>query len=40
MLLTETFDAQAENEPDIQRQGWHAILDRFARHVEAGAGMR
>jgi len=33
--VRETFDAEAENPPEQQRQGWQAILDRFARHVEA-----
>lgn len=32
--VRETFDAETENEPELQRQGWQAILDRFARHVE------
>lgn len=35
--VKETFDAETENPPDMQRQGWQAILDRFARHVEASA---
>lgn len=35
VLVTETFDAESENEPEVQRQGWQAILDKFARHVEA-----
>lgn len=35
VVVKETFDAEAENPPDMQRQGWQAILDRFARHVEA-----
>jgi uncharacterized protein YndB with AHSA1/START domain len=35
ILVRETFEAESENEPEIQRQGWQAILDRFARHVEA-----
>lgn len=34
-LVRETFDAESENDPDFQRQGWQAILDNFARHVEA-----
>jgi uncharacterized protein YndB with AHSA1/START domain len=33
--VVETFDAENENSPEMQRQGWQAILDRFARHVEA-----
>ncbi len=38
VLVRETFEAESENEPEVQRQGWQAILDRFARHVEAKAG--
>ena len=30
--------AESENEPEVQRQGWQAILDKFGRHVEAKAG--
>jgi uncharacterized protein YndB with AHSA1/START domain len=30
-----TFDAESENPPEFQRQGWQAILDSFRRHVEA-----
>ena len=33
--VKETFDAETQNSPDLQRQGWQAILDNFARHVEA-----
>jgi uncharacterized protein YndB with AHSA1/START domain len=41
VLVRETFDAESENDPELQRQGWQAILDNFARHVEAkGAGAR
>jgi uncharacterized protein YndB with AHSA1/START domain len=29
-----TFDAETEHTEDQQRQGWQAILDRFAAHVE------
>ena len=35
VLVRETFDAENENPPEIQRQGWQAILDNFGRHVEA-----
>lgn len=31
--VTETFGAEEENPADMQRQGWQAILDRFALHV-------
>jgi hypothetical protein len=30
-----TFDAEAENSIEQQRQGWQAILNNFAKHVEA-----
>ncbi|MBL0143732.1 MAG: SRPBCC family protein [Betaproteobacteria bacterium] len=30
-----TFDAESENPVEQQRQGWQAILNNFARHVEA-----
>jgi uncharacterized protein YndB with AHSA1/START domain len=30
-----TFDAETEHSLDQQRDGWQAILNRFARHVEA-----
>jgi uncharacterized protein YndB with AHSA1/START domain len=35
--VTEAFDAETENSADLQRQGWQAILDNFARHVEGDA---
>ena len=35
VLVRETFDAESENSPEMQRDGWQAILDNFARHVEA-----
>lgn len=33
--VRETFDAEQTNPLEMQRQGWQAILDNFARHVEA-----
>lgn len=30
-----TFDAESEHPLEQQRQGWQAILNNFARHVEA-----
>lgn len=30
-----TFDAETQNPIEMQRGGWQAILDRFARYVEA-----
>ena len=35
VLVKETFDAETENPPELQRTGWQAILDNFRRHVEA-----
>jgi len=36
--VRETFDAESTNLVELQRQGGQAILDNFARHVEAGRG--
>jgi uncharacterized protein YndB with AHSA1/START domain len=33
--VTETFDAESTHAAEQQRQGWQAILDRFARYVES-----
>lgn len=30
-----TFDAESEHPVEQQRQGWQAILNNFAKHVEA-----
>lgn len=35
VLVRETFDAESENPPELQREGWQAILNNFGRHVEA-----
>lgn len=35
VLVRETFEAESQNDPEYQRRGWQAILDNFARHVEA-----
>jgi uncharacterized protein YndB with AHSA1/START domain len=35
VTVRETFDAETTYPEDQQRQGWQAILDNFARHVEA-----
>ena len=34
VLVRETFDAETENDPETQREGWQSILDNFTRHVE------
>ena len=36
VTVRETFDAESTHSVDQQHQGWQAILDNFARHVEAG----
>jgi uncharacterized protein YndB with AHSA1/START domain len=33
VTVRETFDADEEHPAELQRAGWQAILDRFARHV-------
>ena len=33
-----TFDAETEHPVEQQRQGWQAILNNFAKHVEKGLG--
>lgn len=33
--IRETFDAEGMNPVEMQRMGWQAILDSFARHVVA-----
>jgi uncharacterized protein YndB with AHSA1/START domain len=35
VVVTTTFDAEAENTPEMQREGWQAISDNFGRYVEA-----
>ena len=37
ITVRETFDSEDTHSIDQQRQGWQAILDHFARHVEAGS---
>lgn len=37
VLVRVTFDAEDQNPAEMQRQGWQAILDNFARHTEAKA---
>ena len=32
--VVETFDADASTSPEMQRDGWQAILDNFSRYVE------
>lgn len=35
ILVREEFDAEKVNDPELQRQGWQAILNNFARHTES-----
>jgi uncharacterized protein YndB with AHSA1/START domain len=35
VVVRVTFDAETEYSIEQQRQGWQAILSKFARHVEA-----
>lgn len=35
VTVRESFDTEDENSAELQRQGWQAILDNFARHVHA-----
>lgn len=37
VLVTVTFEPENMNPPEQQQQGWQAILDNFARYVEAAA---
>ena len=34
-LVTESFDAEAQDPVEMQRDGWQAILERFKAHAEA-----
>ncbi len=34
-LVTETFDAEAENPVEMQQAGWQAILDNFKKYTES-----
>lgn len=33
--LSTVFDAESENEVEVQKQGWQAILNSFAKYVES-----
>jgi uncharacterized protein YndB with AHSA1/START domain len=30
-----TFDAESQNDPEFQKQGWQAILNNFVKYVES-----
>ncbi len=32
--ITEEFEAESENPVEMQRRGWHSILDHFKRYAE------
>ena len=34
VIVRETFDAESSHSEEQQREGWQAILDRFAKYVE------
>ena len=36
ITVRETFDAETTHPAEQQREGWQAILNNFARHVESG----
>ena len=35
--VVETFEAENENSPEMQRSGWQAILDNFRKYAEANS---
>jgi hypothetical protein len=35
VTVRETFDAESTHPIEQQQQGWQAILDNFARHVQS-----
>jgi hypothetical protein len=35
VVIRETFDVEETHSIEQQRQGWQAILNRFARYVES-----
>ncbi|MEN9866942.1 MAG: hypothetical protein RL748_2532 [Pseudomonadota bacterium] len=35
VTVRETFDAETTHSEELQRDGWQAILNNFARHVES-----
>lgn len=34
-LVSETFDPESENSPEMQKQGWQSIMDNFKKHAES-----
>jgi uncharacterized protein YndB with AHSA1/START domain len=37
--VTEVFEAESENSPEVQRQGWQAILNSFKKYAETSETM-
>lgn len=35
VIVRTTFDAETENSVEMQKNGWQAILNNFAKYVEA-----
>ena len=35
VVVTETFDPEHENSPEMQRAGWQSILDNFKKYAES-----
>lgn len=35
VLVRDTFEAESQSDREHQHRGWQAILDNFAKHVEA-----
>jgi uncharacterized protein YndB with AHSA1/START domain len=35
--IVQTFEAETENTPELQRAGWQMILDNFKKHVESNS---
>ncbi len=34
VIITETFEAESQNSPEMQKNGWQAILNNFKKYVE------
>jgi uncharacterized protein YndB with AHSA1/START domain len=34
-IIQTTFDAETENDPEFQKQGWQSILNNFVKYVES-----
>jgi len=33
--ISTTFDAETQNDPEFQKQGWQAILNNFVKYIES-----